>query len=51
MENIKIDKTKLITQSEYARQKGVSPAYINAEIKRGRIKVVKIQGATLVLLE
>ena len=50
LENLKIDRTKLITQSEYAKMKGVSAAYINAEIKRGNIKTVKIKGATLVLL-
>lgn len=51
MEALKVDKTKLVTQTEYAKMKGVSPAYINAEIKRGNIKTVKIRGAVLVLLD
>ncbi len=51
MESLKVDKTKLITQAEYAKLKKVSRAYINAEIKRGNIETVKIKGATLVLLK
>tara|TARA_R110000851_G_scaffold304527_2_gene462385 strand:- start:3337 stop:3492 length:156 start_codon:yes stop_codon:yes gene_type:complete len=50
MESLKIDRTKLVTQAEYAKMKGVSRAYINAEIKRKNIKTVEIKGATLVLL-
>ena len=51
METLKIDRTKLITQAKYADRKGVSRAYINAEIKRGNIKTVEIEGAVLVLLD
>ena len=51
MEALKVDRTKLITQTEYAKLRGGSPAYINAEIKRGNIKVVEIKGAKLVLLD
>ena len=51
MEPLKIDRTKLVTQAEYAKMKRVSRAYINAEIKRGNIKTVEILGATLVLLD
>jgi len=51
MESLKIDRRKLITQAKYAEMRGVSRAYINAEISRGNIKTVEITGAKLVLLD
>lgn len=48
MENLKIDRTKLITQSEYAREIGVSRARVNQLINEGSLKVVRIKGATLI---
>lgn len=51
MNTLKVDRTKLMTQSAYAKKMGCSPAYVNAEIKRGNIKTVKIEGATLVYLD
>jgi hypothetical protein len=48
MQPIKIDRTKLITQAEYARKKGLSRARINQMISEKLINTVVIQGATLV---
>ena len=50
MESLKIDRTKLITQAEYAREQKLTPARINQKIKDGEIKTVKIKGATLIYL-
>jgi predicted XRE-type DNA-binding protein len=47
----KIDRTKLLTQSEYARMLGISRARVNQLVKSKSIKVVEIRGATLVYLE
>ena len=51
MENLKVDRTKLITQTEYAKKVGKSKGAINHMIRDKRIKFVEIQGATLVLLD
>lgn len=51
MESIKIDRTKLITQSEYAKLKGLSKARINQLVKANEVKTVSIKGATLILLD
>lgn len=48
MEPLKIDKSRLYTQSEYAKKIGLSRARINQKIKAGEISVVKINGAVLV---
>lgn len=48
MESLKVDKSKLYTQSEYAKKLGLTRARINQKIKAGELKVVKINGATLV---
>lgn len=50
MEPLKIDRTKLMTQAAYARKIGVDRARVNQMIKANEIKVVKIDGATLVYL-
>jgi hypothetical protein len=47
---IKIDRTKLITQSKYAQKNGMTKQNVYALIKAGKLPVVKIEGATLVLL-
>lgn len=49
MENpLKIDRTKLMTQSAYAKLKGVTRGRINQMVKAGELKVVEIQGAKLI---
>ena len=50
MESLKVDRTKLATQSEYARMKGISPARVNQLIKAKEVKTVEIKGATLIHL-
>jgi transcriptional regulator len=47
---LKVDRTKLITQSKYAQENGTSKQNVYALIKAGKLEVVKIKGATLVLL-
>jgi hypothetical protein len=47
---LKVDRTKLITQTKYAQKEGLSKQNVYAMIKAGKIPVVKIEGATLVLL-
>lgn len=51
METLKIDRTKLITQSEYAKMLGLTRSRINQKIKAGEIRTVSIKGATLIYLE
>lgn len=51
MENLKVDRTKLITQSEYAKKVKKTKGAINHMIRDNRIKYVEIQGATLILLD
>jgi len=51
MEILKIDQTKLITQKEYAKMIGVSPPAVSRMIREGRVKVVRIRGARLILLD
>ncbi len=51
MEVLKIDRSKLYTQSEYARKIGVTKARVNHMIKEGKLKIVTIHGGKLVLDE
>jgi predicted transcriptional regulator len=51
MEFLKIDRTKLITQSEYARLKGLSKQRVNQLVKAKEIKTIEIKGATLIHLD
>lgn len=51
MKDLKIDRTKLITKSEYAKLKGVTPAAIDKQCKTGKVETVKIKGAELILLD
>ena len=51
MKELKIDRTKLITQSEYAKIKGVSRARVNQMIKRKEVEVLVIKGATLIYMK
>ena len=48
MESLKIDRTKLFTQAEYAREKGLHRSRINQMITEKKLKTVKIKGAVLV---
>lgn len=48
MEALKIDRSKLYTQTEYAKKVGLTKARINQKIKTGEIKSIRINGATLV---
>lgn len=50
MEALKIDRSKLYTQSEYAKKIGVTRGRVNQMVKSGDIKTVKINGATLIYL-
>lgn len=51
METLRIDRTKLITQAEYARKVGKTRAWVNQQIKAGNLRTVTIQGAILILLD
>ena len=48
MDNLKIDRTKLITPSAYAKKLGVSPAAVSKMMDNGRVKVVEIEGGRLI---
>lgn len=50
VKELKIDRTKLITQSEYAKKIGVSKARINKMVSDDELKVVEIKGAKLIYL-
>lgn len=51
MDTLKVDRTKLYTQSEYAKKVMLSRARINQMIKEGALKIVVINGATLITTE
>lgn len=50
MQTLKIDRTKLITKSAYAKKIGVSPAAIDKQCKTGKLTLIKIEGAELIYL-
>jgi len=50
MESLKIDRSKLITQSEYAKLKGLTRQRINQLVKLKELKTVEIKGAILIYL-
>tara|TARA_R110000787_G_scaffold56446_1_gene129725 strand:+ start:906 stop:1061 length:156 start_codon:yes stop_codon:yes gene_type:complete len=50
MEALKLDRTKLITKSAYAKKIGVSPAAIDKQCKKGKLTVIKIEGTELIYL-
>lgn len=50
MEALKVRIDKLITQTEYAKLKGVSQPAVFKMMKNNKVTTVKIQGATLILL-
>lgn len=51
MKDLKVDRTKLITQSEYAKIKGLTRQRINQMVKNKELKVIEIKGAKLILLD
>jgi len=51
MENLKIDRTKLITQSEYAKLKGITRQRVCQMVRAKEIKTIAIKGAKLVYLD
>ena len=51
MESLQVDRTKLITQSEYAKKVKLSKGRISQKVKAGELPTVKINGATLILLQ
>lgn len=51
METLKVDRTKLYTQAEYAKRIKLSRARVNQMIKEGILKTVIINGATLIQIE
>lgn len=51
MENLKIDRTKLMTKSAYAKKLCVTPAAVDKMVKSGRIKTIKIEGAELIYID
>lgn len=48
MEQLKIDRTKLMTKSAYAKMIGVTPAAVDKMVKTNRVKTIKIQGGELI---
>lgn len=46
---LKVDRTKLITQAAYAKEKGLSRQRIGAMIKSKLLNTVKIEGTILIL--
>jgi len=48
MEALKLDRSKLITKSAYAKKVGVTPAAIDKQCKTGKLRVIKINGGELI---
>ena len=48
LEPLKVDRTKLYTQKEYAGKVGLSEARISQKVKSGEIKTIQINGGTLI---
>ena len=49
MEQLKVDRTKLITPSAYAKKHGISPAAVTKKMNTGSVEVVDIEGGRLIL--
>jgi hypothetical protein len=50
MENIKVDRTKLITQAKYAKLIGLSRQRVNQMVKNKEVNTIVIKGAILIHL-
>ena len=48
LEPLKVDRTKLYTQVEYAKKVGLSEARISQKVKAKEIKTIEINGGTLI---
>lgn len=48
MEPLKIDRSKLITKTEFAKERGITPAAVDKMVKTKRVKTIKIKGAELI---
>lgn len=51
LQPLKVDRTKLMTQSAYARANKISKQRVHQLIKEDRIKTIKIEGAILVIID
>ena len=51
MNLLKVDRSKLYTQAEYAKKKVVSRARINHMVKADQLEIVEIKGAKLIYSE
>ena len=49
MDSLKIDRTKLITPSAYAKKHGITPAAVSKKMDVGNVNVVEIEGGRLIL--
>lgn len=47
---LKVDITKLMTQSKYAQKNGMSKQNVYAMVKAGKLNTIEIDGATLILV-
>lgn len=48
LEPLKVDRTKLYTQKEYATKVGLSEARISQKVKAKEIRTIEINGGTLI---
>lgn len=48
LEPLKVDRTKLYTQVEYAKKVGLSEARISQKVKAKEIRTIEINGGTLI---
>lgn len=48
---LKVDRSKLITQTEYAKLKKISPQRVHQMIKENKVEHVTILGAVLILMD
>jgi hypothetical protein len=51
MNTLKVDITKLKTQSQYAKDNKMSRQRVNQLVKAKTLKTVEIQGATLIIVD
>lgn len=48
---LKVDRSKLITQTEYAKLKKITPQRVNQLVKENKVNHITILGAVLILLD
>ena len=51
MENVKIDRTKLMAPSAYAKKLGITPAAVTKMMNENRVKYVTVCGKRLIQLD